>query len=195
MTPRSPTWPSPPTAARSRPAPRPAGGEVQPAAQDRGTARRRGDLRRRRRLSPVRGTDARGLMSPPAAPRATRLTGRAAVLAVVICAIALSLAYPVREYVNQRRQIDALVAQQQSMLAQVKNLQAQQARLSSPAYIEQLARQELNMCFPGTRCYIVEGGQPRTSTAQAAKPGPASWYDKLWRSVQQADANPESTAK
>jgi len=51
-------------------------------------------------------------MSPPAAPRATRLTGRAAVLAVVICAIALSLAYPVREYVNQRRQIDALVAQQ-----------------------------------------------------------------------------------
>jgi len=134
-------------------------------------------------------------MSPPAAPRATRLTGRAAVLAVVICAIALSLAYPVREYVNQRRQIDALVAQQQSMLAQVKNLQAQQGRLSSPAYIEQLARQELNMCFPGTRCYIVEGGQPRTSTAQAAKPEPASWYDKLWRSVQQADANPESTAK
>ena len=96
-------------------------------------------------------------MAPPAAPRATRLTGRAAVLAVVICAIALSLAYPVREYVNQRRQIDALVAQQQSMLAQVKSLQAQQARLSSPAYIEQLARQELNMCFPGTRCYIVEG--------------------------------------
>ena len=72
-------------------------------------------------------------MAPPAAPRATRLTGRAAVLAVVICAIALSLAYPVREYVNQRRQIDALVAQQQSMLAQVKSLQAQQARLSRPA--------------------------------------------------------------
>jgi hypothetical protein len=41
-------------------------------------------------------------MAPPAAPRATRLTGRAAVLAVVICAIALSLAYPIREYVNQR---------------------------------------------------------------------------------------------
>jgi cell division protein FtsL len=134
-------------------------------------------------------------MAPPAAPRATRLTGRAAVLAVVICAIALSLAYPVREYVNQRRQIDALVAQQQSMLAQVKNLQAQRARLSSPTYIEQLAREELNMCFPGTRCYIVEGGHPRASTAQAAKQGPAPWYDKLWRSVQQADANPESTAK
>jgi len=135
-------------------------------------------------------------MSPPAtAPRTTRLTGRAAVLAVVICAIVLSLAYPVREYVTQRRQIDSLVAQQQAMLAQVKSLQAQQARLSSPSYIEQLARQELDMCFPGTQCYIVEGSQPQAGTAQSAKQGPAPWYDKLWRSVQQADANPTSPAK
>ena len=129
-------------------------------------------------------------MSPPAAPRATRLTGRAAVLAVVICAIALSLAYPVREYVNQRRQIDALVVQQQSMLAQVKSLQAQQARLSSPAYIEHLARQELNMCFPGTQCYVVEGGQSQLGATSAQRLGPAPWYAKLWQSVQQADASP-----
>ena len=134
-------------------------------------------------------------MSPPAAPRPTRLTGRAAVLAVVICAIALSLAYPVREYVTQRKQIDALVAQQQVMLNQVKGLEQEQARLNNPAYIEQLARQELNMCYPGTRCYVVEGSQPRIGTAQAAKAGPAPWYDKLWRSVQQADAGPESKAK
>ncbi len=132
-------------------------------------------------------------MSPPAAaPRTTRLTGRAAVLAVVICAIALSLAYPVREYITQHRQIDSLVAQQQVMLAQVKSLEAQQAKLSSPAYIEQLARQELDMCFPGTQCYIVEGGQPPISTPHSSRPGPASWYDKLWRSVQQADATPNS---
>ncbi len=114
----------------------------------------------------------------------------------MICAIALSLAYPVREYINQRRQIDALVGQQQVMLTRVRNLEAQQGRLASPAYIEQLARQELDMCFPGTRCYIVEGGQPRAGTAPAAaKPGPAPWYDKLWRSVQQADANPAGAAK
>ncbi len=130
-------------------------------------------------------------MSPPAAsPRTTRLTGRAAVLAVVICAIALSLAYPVREYVAQRRQIDSMVAQQQTMLAQVKSLQAQQAKLASPAYIEQLARQELDMCFPGTQCYIVAGGQPAATAAPASRPGPAPWYAKLWRSVEQADASP-----
>jgi cell division protein FtsL len=125
-----------------------------------------------------------------AAPRTTRLTGRAAVLAVVICAIALSLAYPVREYVAQRRQIDQLVAQQQTTLAQVKNLQAEQAKLSEPSYIEQLARQELDMCFPGAQCYIVEGGQSLISAAASAPPGPAPWYAKLWRSVEQADASP-----
>jgi cell division protein FtsB len=136
-------------------------------------------------------------MSPPAAaPRPARLTGRAAVLAVVICAIALSLAYPVREYVTQRKQIDALVAQQQVMLNQVKGLEQEQARLSNPVYIEQLARQELDMCFPHTTCYIVAGGQQQAgTTAQAAKAGPAPWYDKLWQSVQQADANPKTPAK
>ena len=135
-------------------------------------------------------------MSPPAAaPRTTRLTGRAAVLAVVICAIALSLAYPIREYVTQRQQIDALVTQQQAMLARVKSLQAQQARLSSSSYIEQLARQELDMCFPGTQCYIVKGGPSAAGTAPPAKPGPAPWYDKLWRSVQQADVHQASPAK
>ena len=135
-------------------------------------------------------------MSPAAAaPRSTRLTGRAAVLAVVICAIVLSLAYPVREYVAQRRVIDQLVAQQQTMQAQVKSLEAQQAKLSSRSYIEQLARQELDMCFPGKQCYIVEGGQPAASTAGTPRPGPAPWYTKLWRSVEQADTNPKSPAK
>jgi cell division protein FtsL len=130
-------------------------------------------------------------MSSPAVPaRATRLTSRAAVLAVVICAIVLSLAYPVREYVAQRQQIDQLVAQRQTMLAQVKTLQAEQARLSDPSYIEQLARQELDMCFPGTQCYVIEGSQSLLNGTTAPPRGPAPWYAKLWRSVEQADVSP-----
>src|SRR5208282_1748976 len=112
----------------------------------------------------------------------------AAVLAVVICAIALSLAYPVREYLAQRQQIGQLVAQQQTMLAQVKDQQAEQAKLSERSYIEQLARQELDMCFPGAQCYIVEGGHSPISGTAAARPEPAPWYAKLWRSVEQADS-------
>ena len=130
------------------------------------------------------------MSSPPVSPRTTRLTGRAAVLAVVICAIALSLAYPVREYLAQRQQIDQLVAQQQTMLTQVKNLQAEQAKLADRSYIEQLARQELDMCFPGTQCYVIEGGQPLLNGARPEQSGPEPWYAKLWRSVEQADASP-----
>ena len=130
------------------------------------------------------------MSAPAAAPRATRLTSRAAVLAVVICAVVLSLAYPVREYLAQRQQIDQLVAQQQTMLAQVKNLQAQQAKLSERSYIEQLARQELDMCFPGTQCYIMEGSRSPITGTLAQRPGPAPWYAKLWQSVQQAGTSP-----
>jgi cell division protein FtsL len=134
-------------------------------------------------------------MTPPAAARTTRLTSRAAVLAVVICAIVLSLAYPVREYLAQRQQIGQLVAQQQAMQAEVKDLEAQQVKLSERSYIEQLARQELDMCFPGAQCYIVEGGQSLISGAELPRTGPASWYAKLWQSVEQADATPKSPAK
>ena len=132
------------------------------------------------------------MSNPPASPRSTRLTSRAAVLAVVLCAIVLSLAYPVREYMAQRQQIDQLVAQQQTMLSQVKTLQAAQAKLAEKSYIEQLARQELDMCYPGTQCYVVEGSHPLGGAAKVQPSGPAPWYGKLWQSVQQANGTPSS---
>jgi cell division protein FtsB len=126
----------------------------------------------------------------PRQPRPTRLTGRAALLAVVICAIALSLAYPVREYIAQRRQIDQLLATQQSVSAQVKSLQAQQQRFADPAYIEQQARDQLHMCFPAEKCYVIIGNTaPSDTTPQQARAA-APWYAKLWQSVKKADQVP-----
>jgi cell division protein FtsB len=124
-----------------------------------------------------------------AVARSTKLTGRAALLAVVICAIALSLAYPVREYIAQRQQIDQLLAQQQTMTTQVKALQAQNSKLAQTWYIEQEARDELHMCFPQEQCYEVVSGQP--AKASVAKPQAVAdpWYAKLWNSVQKADAS------
>jgi cell division protein FtsB len=134
-------------------------------------------------------------MAPPAAvPRTTRLTSRAAVLAVVICAIALSLAYPVREYIAQRRQIDELVAEQQMMQAQVKDLIAKRDMYENPAYIEQVAEQELHMCQPGAECYIIENGQSVIGVPKQAHPQSAPWYAKLWHSVEQSDSTPAAVA-
>jgi cell division protein FtsL len=121
---------------------------------------------------------------PPGGDR-TRLTSRAAVLAVVICAIALSLAYPVREYIAQRRQIDQLQAERQMLNGQLASLQHQQQRLGDPAYIEQLARNKLHMCLHGETCYIVIGGQTVGPGAAAASLTP--WYERLWQSVQEAN--------
>jgi cell division protein FtsB len=125
-----------------------------------------------------------------AAARQTRLTGRAALLAVVICAIALSLAYPVREYIAQRQQINQLVAQQESMSAQVKALSEQKVRLSQVQYIEQRAEDSLHMCFPNEQCYEVVSGQPAAAAPTAPKPPGTPWYGKLWQSVQRADSEP-----
>jgi cell division protein FtsB len=124
-----------------------------------------------------------------AVARSTKLTGRAALLAVVICAIALSLAYPVREYIAQRQQIDQLLAQQQAISEQVKALQGENVQLSQTWYIEQEARDELHMCFPRERCYEVVSGQQ--AKASVAKPQAVAdpWYAKLWDSVQKADAS------
>ena len=121
---------------------------------------------------------------PPGGDR-VRLTSRAAVLAVVICAIALSLAYPVREYIAQRRQIDQLQAERQMLNGQLQALQHQQQRLGDPVYVEQLARNKLHMCLRGETCYIVIGGQTAGSGAVAASLTP--WYERLWQSVQQAN--------
>jgi cell division protein FtsB len=114
-----------------------------------------------------------------------RFTSRAAVLAVVICAVALSLAYPVREYIAQRRQIDQLVAERQMTLEQLRSLQREQQRLNNPAYIEQLARDRLHFCMTDQTCYVIIGGPGSGSAAARAAGTP--WYDRLWRSVQQAD--------
>ena len=141
---------------------------------------------------------ARPNSSPPGPPRParpplrpTKLTGRAALLAVVMCAIALSLAYPVREYIGQRQQIDQLLATQQSLSTQVKNLQEQQQRFSDPTYIEQQARDQLHMCAPAENCYVIIGNNspaPDATPKQTATP--TSWYSKLWGSVQKADQTP-----
>jgi cell division protein FtsL len=108
------------------------------------------------------------------------------VLAVVICAIALSLAYPVREYIAQRRQIDQLQAERQMLNGQLQALQHEQQRLADPAYIEQLARNKLHMCLKGQTCYVVIGGRTaHRGTATAASLMP--WYERMWESVQQAN--------
>jgi len=116
-----------------------------------------------------------------------RFTSRAAVLVVVVCAIALSLAYPVREYLAQLRQISALQAQEAQISAQLRQLRAEHHRLSSPAYVEQQARDRLHMCLPAQTCYVIIDGTKRTARAATSHVVVTPWYERLWTSVRAAD--------
>jgi cell division protein FtsB len=117
-----------------------------------------------------------------------RLTSRAAILAVVACAIALSLAYPLREYIAQRREIAQLRVQQRQEQEQVDQLTRQKQRLGDESYIRREARRRLHMCDPGAKCYVVLGGdQGDGGTAERGHAATPPWYVTLWRSVDAAD--------
>ncbi len=140
-------------------------------------------------MSPAAGgtgaTPAGGRTGPVPRPK---FTSRAAVLAVVVCAIALSLAYPIREYIAERRQIDQLEALNTQLAGQLTRLQAERRAYSSPSYIEQQARDQLHMCFPSQKCYIViYPSHPRGKSAQGQSGTP--WYSALWKSVKEADGS------
>ena len=125
---------------------------------------------------------------PDAGGARPHFTGRAAVLAIVLCGIALSLAYPVREYISQRRQIDQLLAQASQLRMRQQQLETERRLLHSPVYIEQQARDRLHMCLPTQMCYEIIGrsGKPKNVAARVAA---APWYARLWSSVQQANAS------
>ena len=79
----------------------------------------------------------------------SNLTGRAAMLAVVVCMLAISLAYPLREYLAQRGDIGeyrARVAEQQQRVA---DLEAARSRWKDRAYVEAQARERLRYVMPG----------------------------------------------
>jgi cell division protein FtsL len=126
---------------------------------------------------------------PADAPARPKFTSRAAVLAVVVCAVTLSLAYPVREYIAEHREIAQLETGNAQLAARVRQLQAERSELSSPTYIEQLARDELHMCFPTQVCYEVIFPARKHATGTAA-PAAAPWYQLLWKSVREADEAP-----
>jgi len=115
-----------------------------------------------------------------------KFTGRAAVLAIVICAIALTLAYPVRQYIADRRQLDQLAAANARLAIQVRQERSEAQALRSPTVIEQEARNALHWCFPSQTCYevIFPAAHHSSGAAVAAR---TPWYGRLWESVREAD--------
>lgn len=121
------------------------------------------------------------------APRRSRLTGRAALLALVICSLVVALAYPMRQYVSQRSEISDQRRQAQEARERVQELRDEKARWQDPAYVEQQARRHLHYLRPGETGYTVEDGSadPRRPSDRGA--ADRAWYRNLWDGVDAAD--------
>ncbi|MEU5834562.1 cell division protein FtsL [Streptomyces diacarni] len=123
----------------------------------------------------------------PRTPRKGRLTGRAALLALVLCSLVVALAYPTRQYVSQRSEIAEQRAQAERTRDAVEELRKERARWKDPAYVERQAREHLHFVRPDETGYTMRDG-----TADARRPrdrGPADrpWYENLWDGLDSAD--------
>src|SRR5690348_7249102 len=120
--------------------------------------------------------------------RRSRLTGRAALLALVMCSLVVALAYPMRQYVTQRAEIADLERDKQQAQQRVEQLRDLKARWQDDAYAEQQIRQRLHYVMPGETGYIVVDPdavkQSRADLSAARRP----WYTNVWDGLDRSDA-------
>lgn len=114
-------------------------------------------------------------------------TRRAALIVLVVCGLALSIAVPLHTYVSQRDDLRDQLQQQQVLRTQEAQLEQREQQLSDPAQIEAEARTRLHYVLPGQTPYVVQ--LPTTVPTPATKPDAGqpgagtSWYQALWNSV------------
>ncbi|MEV0709276.1 MULTISPECIES: FtsB family cell division protein [Nocardia] len=115
-------------------------------------------------------------------------TGKAVVLAAVVCALALTLAVPMRTYFAQRTEATELAQQRQELEADLTRLRDRRAQQQDPAYIRAEARDRLRLVMPGETPYIVQvpgiEAPPRPAAPTPSK-APEPWYTELWETISQ----------
>jgi len=124
---------------------------------------------------------------------ATRVLGmsttrRAAVLAIVVCALAFTVAVPLRTYLTQRAEVAEQEQRQAQLRHDVEMLEQRKAAVSDPAQVEAEARRRLRYVMPGETPYVVQLPEDAPQAhepppADPVKSGDAAWYEQLWSTV------------
>ncbi|MEU2252903.1 septum formation initiator family protein [Nocardia xishanensis] len=126
-------------------------------------------------------------------------TGKAVILAGVVCALALTLSVPMRTYFSQRAEAAQLAQERRQLEADVARLRDRRAQQQDPAYIRSEARDRLRLVMPGETPYIVQvpgiEAPPRPAAPPRSK-APDPWYTDLWRTLSepQPTSGPEPPA-
>lgn len=114
-------------------------------------------------------------------------TRRAAVAAIVVCALAFTVAVPLRTYLSQRSDMSEQEQRQQKLEDDVADLKERKAELADPAQVEAEARRRLRYVMPGETPYMVQLPEDEQE-AEQPPPGPEqvpgdAWYQRLWDSA------------
>ena len=155
-------------------------GRSGPAAARR-PERKRAERERRAAVAQVRAEERRG----------TRLTGRAAILVLVLAGLAITYASSVKAYLQQRDKIDALEATIAERESSIGDIQDEMDRRRDPAFEEREAR-KLGYVWPGETPFTVvdEDGRPLTDAEIGEQEDVPAWYDGVWASVELAGDPP-----
>jgi cell division protein DivIC len=115
-----------------------------------------------------------------------------AALGLVLCAVALTLAYPLRNYLAQREALAEVTAAQQQLQQQITDLQNQQSALNDPDYIAAQAKERLRYVSPGDTVYriVLPKGVESAAGATTAAPAPEPWYAHMWDTLSEPAAAP-----
>ncbi|HVV30992.1 MAG TPA: septum formation initiator family protein [Mycobacteriales bacterium] len=111
-------------------------------------------------------------------------------LALACCAALLTLAYPLKQYLDQRSQISAARSEGAALQKQLDELTREHATAQDPATTEQQARERLHYTRPGQQNYI-QLTPPQAAKPTVKEPGhakvpidpDATWYSRLWDST------------
>lgn len=135
---------------------------------------------------------------PRARPRRPRLTGRAAVLVLVLAVLTISYASSLRAYLHQRDLIGDLKADIAEGESNIKALEREKQRWQDPAFVRAQARARFGYLMPGETGYQVldEQGRPLETEASLSDPDeviktePTAWWTDAWASVELAGNPP-----
>jgi cell division protein FtsB len=109
---------------------------------------------------------------------------RAALLAAVVCVLILSVAVPLRNYVDQRAELSAVYEQQHVLADKIAELERRRVLLADPEHIETQARERLRYVRPGEAPYLVQLPPGSVVTgADGVSPAGSPWYSELWKSI------------
>ena len=161
--------------------------------------------RRRRQNPPLRpgasrpGAVRRRRTTEPGTPARPRLTGRAAVLVLVIAGLMVSYASSFRAYLDQRHHIEQLEASIERSRTEIAALEREKQRWDDPAFVAAQARARFSFGFPGEIGYQVldEDGEPLDHEDSLTDPTQEvedpEWWQVTLRSVEAAGNPPEPT--